>query len=81
MRRVELAMTIRNERATVAEAKVEMEAGLAAVERCARTLLPPRLSPPSARDQLRSRSAVHTRPFSGAHLYTQNGRGTGVRPS
>jgi len=30
----------------VAEAKVEMEAGLAAVERCARPLLPPRLSPP-----------------------------------
>ena len=81
MRRVELAKTIRNERATVAEAKVEMEAGLAAVERCARPLLPPRLPPPSARDQLRSRSAVHTRPFSGARLYTQNGGGTGVRPS
>ena len=44
MRRVELAKTIRHERATVAEAKVEMEAGLAAVERCARPLLPPRLS-------------------------------------
>ena len=35
MRRVELAKTIRHERATVAEAKVEMEAGMAAVERCA----------------------------------------------